>query len=52
MGQLLKLLIELGIDIFNALAKFFTIHFTKEMTVTGFIIAGICLFLFIMSRRG
>jgi hypothetical protein len=51
MSAILKLLIHLGTEIINALAKFFTVHFIKSMTVTGIVIGLIFLMIFIGSKK-
>ena len=58
MGGLLKLIIHLlepvfrfFVEIVGVLAKFFTIHFVKTMTVTGIIIAVVCVCIFMGTKK-
>jgi hypothetical protein len=51
MSAILKLIIKLGAEVINVLSKFFTIHFVKSMTVMGLIIAGVCLIIFMGSKK-
>jgi hypothetical protein len=51
MGQLLKLLLEFLYEAVSALLKFFTVASFKELTVTGFIVGGILLGLFVITRK-
>jgi hypothetical protein len=51
MSGLLKPVIHLLIELVNAMAKFFTVHFVKSMTVTGIVIALICVTIFIGTKK-
>jgi len=58
MGGLLKLIIHalepvfrVLVELLGAMAKFFTIHFVKTMTVTGILIAVVCVCIFVGTKK-
>ena len=51
MSGLLKPIILILIEVVNALAKFFTIHFAKMMTLTGIILAIIFVSIFVGTKK-
>ena len=49
-ASILKPFIHFGIEILGAMAKFFTIHFAKAMTLTGLAIAFVFLIIFMGTK--
>ena len=50
-ASLLKPFIHIFLEVFGVLAKFFTIHFAKAMTVTGLLIAIVCALAFVGTKK-
>lgn len=51
MSAIVRLLIDLCIELFGGLSKFFTIHFFKQLSIFGLVVGGLFLFLFLLSKR-
>jgi len=51
MASLLKPIIHVLVEVLGAMAKFFTIHFAKTMTVTGLIIAVVLACVFVGTKK-
>jgi hypothetical protein len=50
-ASLLSPIIHILVEVLGAMAKFFTVHFTKTMTVSGLVIAVVCALVFFGTKK-